>query len=87
MADQLTHLLPLSKPLTYFQSIAACSLTLDRLSSAIKSPLFDPSMVEKEISAVNSEWLLARQTQQFVTQGVAVNTSNPEHPKKQLGIK
>lgn len=73
---------------TYLFSINSSmfSEALDRLSAAIKAPLFDPSMVEKEISAVNSEWLLARQTQQFVTQRVAVNTSNPEHPKKQLGV-
>lgn len=73
---------------TYLFSINSSmfSEALDRLSAAIIAPLFDASMVEKEISAVNSEWLLARQSQQFVTQRVAVNTSNPDHPKKQLGV-
>ena len=59
---------------------------LDRLSAAIKAPIFDPSMVEKEISAVNSEWLLARQTDQFVTQRTAAMTGNPDHPKTNLGV-
>ena len=44
------------------------------------------AMVEKEISAVNSEWLLARQSEQFVVNRVAVNTTNPDHPKTQLGV-
>ena len=47
---------------TYLFSINSSMFSeLEYLSSAIKSLLFDPSMVEKEISAVNSEWLLARQ--------------------------
>jgi len=73
---------------TYLFSINSrmFSQALDRLSSAIKAPLFDASMVEKEISAVNSEWLLARQRDQFVVNRVSVNTSNPNHPKSQLGV-
>ena len=50
------------------------------------SPKFDASMVEKEISAVNSEWLLLRQSDQFVVNRVTVNTTNPNHPKSQLGV-
>ena len=43
-------------------------------------------MVEKEISAVNSEWLLLRQSDRFVVNRVTVNTTNPNHPKSQLGV-
>lgn len=73
---------------TYLFSINSSMFAqgLDRLSSAIKAPLFDASMVEKEISAVNSEWLLARQRDQFVVNRVSVNTSNLNHPKSQLGV-
>ena len=73
---------------TYLFSINSrmFSQGLDRLSSAIKAPLFDASMVEKEISAVNSEWLLLRQSDQFVVNRVTVNTTNPNHPKSQLGV-
>tara|TARA_B110000003_G_scaffold144631_1_gene145714 strand:+ start:1641 stop:4424 length:2784 start_codon:yes stop_codon:yes gene_type:complete len=73
---------------TYLFSINSrmFSQGLDRLSSAIKSPLFDASMVEKEISAVNSEWLLLRQSDQFVVNRASVNTTNPNHPKSQLGV-
>ena len=77
-AEQTTYLFSINS--TMF------SQALDRLSSAIKKPLFDESMVEKEISAVNSEWLLARQSEQFIVNRVAVNTTNPDHPKTQLGV-
>ena len=68
---------------TYLFSINSrmFSQGLDRLSSAIKSPLFDASMVETEISAVNSECLLLRQSDQFVVNRVTVNTTNQTHPK------
>ncbi|REL37099.1 insulinase family protein [Thalassotalea euphylliae] len=59
---------------------------LDRLSSAIKQPLFDASMVQKEINAVNSEWLTHRQSDQFVQQRAAARTGNLAHPRVQLGV-
>jgi protease-3 len=43
-------------------------------------------MVEKEISAVNSEWLLLRQSDQFVVNRASANTTNLNHPKSQLGV-
>ena len=45
---------------TYLFSINSAQFApaLDRLSSSVKDPLFDPTMVGKEINAVNSEWLL-----------------------------
>ena len=59
---------------------------LDRLSAAIKSPLFDGTMVEKEINAVNSEWLLRRQSEAFIRQRTAAMTGNLNHPKTLLGV-
>ena len=55
---------------TYLFSINSkkFSPALDRLSSALMNPLFDGSMVEKEINAVNSEWLKNRQTDAFIQQ-------------------
>ena len=57
---------------TYLFSINSSmfSEALDRLSAAIIAPLFDASMVEKEISAVNSEWLLARQSNSLLLNGL-----------------
>ena len=73
---------------TYLFSIDSKQLSpaLDRLSSAIKQPLFDQTMVQKEINAVNSEWLTHRQSDQFVQQRVAANTGNLSHPRVQLGV-
>ena len=59
---------------------------LDRLSSAIKAPLFDGDMVEKEINAVNSEWLLSRQSEPFIRSRSAAMTGNPNHPRTLLGV-
>ena len=59
---------------------------LDRLSSAIKEPLFDGTMVEKEINAVNSEWLKNRQTDTFIQQRALALTGNPSHPRVKLGV-
>ena len=59
---------------------------LDRLSSALMNPLFDGSMVEKEINAVNSEWLKNRQTDAFIQQRALARTGNPAHPKLKLGV-
>ena len=59
---------------------------LDRLSSAIKEPLFDGTMVEKEINAVNSEWLKNRQTDTFIQQRAFALTGNPSHPRVKLGV-
>ena len=59
---------------------------LDRLSSAIKAPLFDGTMVEKEINAVNSEWLKSRQTDGFIQQRTLALTGNPSHPRVKLGV-
>ena len=43
-------------------------------------------MVEKEINAVNSEWLLRRQSEAFIRQRTAAMTGNPNHPKTLLGV-
>ena len=59
---------------------------LDRLSSAIKAPLFNGDMVEKEINAVNSEWLLRRQSEPFIRSRAAAMTGNPNHPRILLGV-
>ena len=59
---------------------------LDRLSSAIMEPLFDGTMVEKEINAVNSEWLKSRQTDTFIQQRSLALTGNPSHPRVKLGV-
>ena len=73
---------------TYLFSINSSqfSAALDRLSSSIKDPLFDSAMVGKEINAVNSEWLLSRQSDQFIQQRTAAITGNPMHPRNQLGV-
>ena len=59
---------------------------LDRLSAAIMEPLFDGTMVEKEINAVNSEWLKNRQTDVFIRQRAIALTGNPSHPRVKLGV-
>tara|TARA_B110000483_G_scaffold136729_1_gene163506 strand:+ start:239 stop:3043 length:2805 start_codon:yes stop_codon:yes gene_type:complete len=59
---------------------------LDRLSSAIKAPLFDADMVEKEINAVNSEWLLSRQSEPFIRSRSSAMTGNLNHPRILLGV-
>jgi len=59
---------------------------LDRLSSAIKAPLFNGDMVQKEINAVNSEWLLNRQSEAFIRSRSAAMTGNPNHPRTLLGV-
>ena len=59
---------------------------LDRLSAAIIEPLFDGTMVEKEINAVNSEWLKNRQTDAFIQQRALALTGNPSHPRVKLGV-
>ena len=73
---------------TYLFSINSSQFAaaLDRLSSSIKDPLFDPTMVGKEINAVNSEWLLSRQSDSFIQQRTAANTGNPDHPRLKLGV-
>ncbi|MEP0355271.1 insulinase family protein [Paraglaciecola sp.] len=73
---------------TYLLSINAeqYAPALDRLSSAIASPLFDKTMIEKEINAVNSEWLLHYQADQFIWQRVAAHTGNTAHPRFKLGV-
>ena len=73
---------------TYLFSINSSKFepALDRLSSSIKDPLFDPTMVGKEINAVNSEWLLNRQSDSFIQQRTAANTGNPDHPRTKLGV-
>ena len=73
---------------TYLFSINSSKFepALDRLSSSIKDPLFDPTMVGKEINAVNSEWLLNRQSDSFIQQRTAGNTGNPDHPRTKLGV-
>ena len=73
---------------TYLFSINSSKFAaaLDRLSSSVKDPLFDPTMVGKEINAVNSEWLLSRQSDSFIQQRTAANTGNPQHPKLKLGV-
>ena len=59
---------------------------LDRLSAAIIEPLFNGTMVEKEINAVNSEWLKNRQTDAFIQQRALALTGNPSHPRVKLGV-
>jgi protease-3 len=59
---------------------------LSRLGSAIKAPLFDKAMIDKEINAVNSEWLTLHQSDQFIMQRVIAQTGNKNHPKVQLGV-
>lgn len=59
---------------------------LDRLASSIKAPLFNGEMVEKEINAVNSEWLLRRQDEGFVRQRALALTGNKNHPRVKLGV-
>ena len=73
---------------TYLFSINSSQFApaLDRLSSSIKDPIFDPTMVGKEINAVNSEWLLSRQSDSFVLQRAAAATGNPDHPRTKLGV-
>ena len=73
---------------TYLFSINSSQFApaLDRLSSSLKDPLFDPTMVGKEINAVNSEWLLSRQSDSFIQQRTAANTGNPDHPRLKLGV-
>ena len=73
---------------TYLFSINSSKFAaaLDRLSSSVKDPLFDPTMVGKEINAVNSEWLLSRQSDSFIQQRTAANTGNPQHPRLKLGV-
>ena len=73
---------------TYLFSINSSKFAaaLDRLSSSVKDPLFDPTMVGKEINAVNSEWLLSRQSDSFIQQRVAAITGNPDHPRLKLGV-
>ena len=73
---------------TYLFSINSAQFApaLDRLSSSVKDPLFDPTMVGKEINAVNSEWLLSRQSDSFIQQRASANTGNPEHPRLKLGV-
>ena len=43
-------------------------------------------MVEKEINAVNSEWLKNRQTDGFIQQRTLALTGNPSHPRVKLGV-
>ncbi len=73
---------------TYLFSINSSKFAaaLDRLSSSVKDPLFEPTMVGKEINAVNSEWLLSRQSDSFIQQRTAANTGNPDHPRLKLGV-
>ena len=73
---------------TYLFSINSSKFepALDRLSSSVKDPLFEPSMVGKEINAVNSEWLLSRQEDSFIQQRTAGITGNPDHPRTKLGV-
>ena len=73
---------------TYLFSINSSKFepALDRLSSSVKDPLFEPSMVGKEINAVNSEWLLSRQEDSFIQQRTAGITGNPDHPRIKLGV-
>ena len=73
---------------TYLFSINSSKFepALDRLSSSVKDPLFEPSMVGKEINAVNSEWLLSRQEDSFIQQRTASVTGNPDHPRTKLGV-
>ena len=73
---------------TYLFSINSDKFSdaLDRLSSAIKAPLFNGDMVEKEINAVNSEWLLRRQSEPFIRSRAAAMTGNPNHPRILLGV-
>ena len=59
---------------------------LDRLSSSLIEPLFEPTMVGKEINAVNSEWLLNRQSDAFIQQRAGAATGNPLHPRNKLGV-
>ena len=59
---------------------------LDRLSSSLMEPLFEPTMVGKEINAVNSEWLLNRQSDTFIQQRAGAATGNPLHPRNKLGV-
>lgn len=59
---------------------------LDRLASSIKEPLLNGDMVEKEINAVNSEWLLRRQDEGFVRQRSLAMTGNIDHPRVKLGV-
>lgn len=73
---------------TYLFSVDSAQFepALARLSAAIKSPLFDKTMVDKEINAVNSEWLTQYQSDQFVLQRVFARTGNETHPRVQLGV-
>ena len=59
---------------------------LDRLASSIKEPLLNGDMVEKEINAVNSEWLLRRQDEGFVRQRSLAMTGNIDHTRVKLGV-
>ena len=73
---------------TYLFSINSSKFepALDRLSASIKEPLFEPTMVGKEINAVNSEWLINRQSDAFIQQRSAAATGNPLHPRTKLGV-
>ena len=41
---------------------------------------------KKEINAVNSEWLLSRQSEPFIRSRSAAMTGNPNHPRILLGV-
>ncbi len=73
---------------TYLFSIDSGKLepAISRLSSAIKAPLFNETMIDKEINAVNSEWLTLHQSDQFIMQRVIAQTGNKNHPRVQLGV-
>ncbi|WP_111976776.1 insulinase family protein [Algibacillus agarilyticus] len=60
-------------------------LALDMFSSAIASPLLDPTDSDKERTAINEEWRRMKENDSFSISRVNALTTNPQHPNHKFG--
>lgn len=64
---------------------SALSGALDRFSQFFISPLFDPSMLERELRAVNSEYLNGRTSDQWRSYQLLKHGASMDHPFSKFG--
>lgn len=71
----------------YHVSVNADALhaTLQHFSTFFKSPLFAPELIEKEMLAVDSEYLDDKQDDGWRAQTLRYHLSRPDHPLSNFG--
>ena len=73
---------------SYFFNIASekADIAMDMLSNAIQAPLFRQEFSKKELKALDAEWQLSKQSDQFSMFRTNAITANKNHPMGNLGL-